>query len=134
MYGMFSSGRSAGVLPAFLNLRFAADLAFLFVQSERQNGWLEALHFSGQAGATKERCGVREISVGARHAVPGERTWQDRAIRRDAEIQMRPQDICSDVVGWMARDLLVARSGTACRAPTVGNGEGEQNGVEFAIV
>ena len=56
MYGMFSSGRSAGILPAFLNLRFAADLAFLFVQSERQNGRPEA-------GATKERCHVRSESM-----------------------------------------------------------------------
>lgn len=26
-------------------------------------------------------------SVGARHAVPGKRTWRDRAIHRDAEIR-----------------------------------------------
>jgi hypothetical protein len=56
MYGMFSSGRSAGILPAFLNLRFAADLAFLFGQSEKQNGRREA-------GATKERCHVRGESM-----------------------------------------------------------------------
>jgi hypothetical protein len=56
MYGMFPSGRSAGILPAFLNLRFAADLAFLFVQSEKQNGRLEA-------GATKERRGVCEMTL-----------------------------------------------------------------------
>jgi hypothetical protein len=35
MYGMFSSGRSAGILPAFLNLRFAAGLAFLFVAKRK---------------------------------------------------------------------------------------------------
>jgi hypothetical protein len=38
---------SAGILPAFLNLRFAGVLAFLFVQTEKQKSRLEA-------GATKE--------------------------------------------------------------------------------
>jgi hypothetical protein len=46
--GLRSFG-SAGILSAFLNLRFAAVLAFLFVQTERQRSRLEA-------GATKERC------------------------------------------------------------------------------
>ena len=46
---MLRSFGSAGILPAFLNLRFAAVLAFLFVQTERQKSRLEA-------GATKERC------------------------------------------------------------------------------
>jgi hypothetical protein len=46
----------SGRVTAFLNLRFAADLAFLFVQSERQNGRREA-------GATKERRDVRGESM-----------------------------------------------------------------------
>jgi hypothetical protein len=117
MYGMFSSGRSAGILPAFLNLRFAADLAFLFVQSEKQNGRREA-------GATKERRVRGEISVGARHAVPGKGTWQ--ALRHSSRWEIHPPPDALPTCDRVTRDLLVARSGTACRAPTVGNGKREE--------
>jgi hypothetical protein len=82
MYGMFSSGRSAGILPAFLNLRFAAGLAFLFVAKRKTKEPAGSRRYERTAW-----CVRGEISVGARHAVPGKGTWRVRAIRRDAEIQ-----------------------------------------------
>jgi hypothetical protein len=52
-----------------------------------------------------------------RHAVPGERTWRDPAICRDLQIEGK-----TFVAAWCVDGarMLVARSGTACRAPTAG--------------
>ena len=66
------------------------------------------------------------VSVGARHAVPGKRTWRDGAIRHVVKIQSKHFEAACFVDGAGVR---VARSGTApridagsstCRAPTVG--------------
>ena len=59
---------------------------------------------------------------------PVKELGSDWAIRRDVEIQMRPRNICSARRVDGAR-VLVARSGTACRASTVGNDESEKNDV-----
>jgi hypothetical protein len=70
---------------------------------------------------------LRFFSVGARHAVPGERTWRDRAICRGVKSESRGKTF---VAAWCVDGARVrlARSGTACRAPTVGNGKGERAG------
>jgi hypothetical protein len=68
----------------------------------------------------------REPMRDLRHAVPGERTW--RVVPFVAVWQFEGDDealearVSSDGAG-----LLVVRSGTACRAPTVGSGETEKN-------
>ena len=57
------------------------------------------------------------FSVGARHAVPGERTWRGGAIHRVVEFRGNGETISAGVA-LDGAGLLVARSGTACRAPT----------------
>ena len=64
-------------------------------------------------GASRVESGICS-TVGARHAVPGERTWHCRAICRDREF--KGEHWWRGFGGW--RVVLVARSGTACRAPT----------------
>ncbi len=60
---------------------------------------------------------VSWFSVGARHAVPGGRTWRDRAIV--ASRKLRAMNFEAGCEGDGA-GVLMARSGTARRAPTVG--------------
>jgi hypothetical protein len=120
------------------------------------------------SGCEETLSGVGLTSVGARHAVPGERTWRGGAICRDVglswsvyrrppagvfefrcrgEVQrQRRRPEASSTNGKVKRAgetpavqkplpeisfcgecvaaCQASRSGTACRAPTVGNGEG----------
>ncbi len=67
----------------------------------------------------------REPMRDLRHAVRGERTWRGRAIYRGFEFESNNETFEAPGASDGAR-VLVARSGTACRAPTVGEKQGRK--------